>query len=106
MGVLVTSEIRKLDPALIDFLCPGQGSCYIPYRFCFDKREGGFTAHGTGSSDIKITGGTAGLFGAFGQIKTPDSGISILTVNADGDITYEFDVTLELCYYRRESGFW
>lgn len=41
------------------------------------------------------------------KIITPDSGIVITSIDPfTGDITYEFDMTLELCYYRRESGFW
>lgn len=67
-AVEVTKEVYSLDPPLIELLCPQLG-CLIPLKFCLDKREGGFTAHGTGSSDIKITGGTAGLFGAFGQVR-------------------------------------
>jgi len=103
-AVEVTDKVFNLDPDLMKRICP-QRFCLIPLNYLF-KRKGGFTAHGTGSQDIKITGGTAGLFGAFGQMITPDSGINILAIAANGDITYEFDVALELCYYRRESGFW
>lgn len=70
-AVLVTDEVRALDPELITSLCSQSlfDVCFIPYYFCTDFRTGGFTAHGTGSQDIKITGGTAGLFGAFGQVR-------------------------------------
>lgn len=102
-AVRVTDEVFNLDPDLMKRICPLR-SCFIPLYYLF-KRKGGFTAHGTGSQDIKITGGTAGLFGAFGQMITPDSGFEISTIATNGDITYEFDVALELCYYRREF-FW
>lgn len=105
-AVFVTEEVYALDEELFKLVCPKLG-CLIPYYFCTDKRKGGFTAHGTGSQDIKITGGTAGLFGAFGQMITPTSGIDIISTDLmTGDITYEFDIDLEICYYRRESGFW
>lgn len=105
-AVRVTKEVFNLDPDLMGIVCPQLG-CWVPYWFCRDKRKGGFTAHGTGSQDIKITGGTAGLFGAFGQILTADSGIVFTDIDyMTGDLTYTFDMGLEICYYRRESGFW
>ena len=65
-AVLVTDELYEANPKLMKMICP-QKYCHIPY--CFDTRSGGFTAHGTGNQDLKITGGTGGLFGAFGQVR-------------------------------------
>ena len=64
-AVRVTKEIYESNPKLMEMICP-QLYCWIP--FCF-ARSGGFTAHGTGNQDLKITGGTGGLFGAFGQVR-------------------------------------
>jgi len=102
-AVLVDQSLIDEDRDLFE---PLKGK-YVPYNKCFGKRKGGFTAHGTGSQNIKITGGTGGLFGAFGQIITPPSGINIgLTNYTTGDIEYNFDMGLEICFYRREFGFW
>lgn len=108
-AVKITEEIRKdNDPDILDVVCPRseRGPCYVPFPPpCIDQRKGGFTAHGTGSQNIKITGGTGDLFGAFGQILTPDSGIDITSVDPfTGDITYNFDAGIEICYYRREDN--
>ena len=65
-AVLVTDELYEANPELMEMICPKK-YCWIPY--CIDTRSGGFTAHGTGNQDLKITGGTGGLFGAFGQVR-------------------------------------
>jgi len=65
-AVLVTDELYEANPKLMEMICPKK-YCWIPY--CIDTRSGGFTAHGTGNQDLKITGGTGGLFGAFGQVR-------------------------------------
>jgi len=102
-AVLVNQSLIDEDRDLFE---PLKGK-YVPYNKCFGKRKGGFTAHGTGSQNIRITGGTGGLFGAFGQIITPVSGINIAYTNyTTGDIEYNFDMGLEICFYRREFGFW
>jgi len=97
-AVFVTDELYKANSKLMEYICP-QKYCWIPY--CIDTRSGGFTAHGTGNQDLKITGGTGGLFGAFGQI-TGTSPINISNTDPNGDITYDFDMDIEICYYRRE----
>lgn len=61
----VTKELIIANPEL-ENICPQLG-CYI--RLCRDQRNGGFTAHGTGPDKFEITGGTEGLFGAFGQFE-------------------------------------
>jgi len=96
-AVRVTKEVYESNPKLMEMICP-QLYCLIP--LCF-ARSGGFTAHGTGNQDLKITGGTGGLFGAFGQI-TGTSPINISNTDPNGDITYDFDMDIEICYYRRE----
>lgn len=58
------AEFSKLNQAVVDQLCPAYG-CFVPLYIC---RQGGFTAHGSGPDHIEITGGTYGLFGAFGQV--------------------------------------
>lgn len=99
-------QVYKGNEALFDSICPSL-NCRIAFNFlCFDTRVGGFTAHGSGDQNIKITGGTGDLFGAFGQIKTPASGITTTPVGFTGDVTFAFDAEIELCYYRTESGFW
>jgi len=65
-AVRVTKEVYESNPELMEMICP-QLFCYIPY--CWRTRTGGFTAHGTGNQDLKITGGTGDLFGAFGQVR-------------------------------------
>lgn len=96
-AVRVTKEVYEANPKLMEMICP-QLYCLIP--FCF-ARSGGFTAHGTGNQDLKITGGTDGLFGAFGQI-TGTSPINFPypqpTGLDPGDIAYDFAVDIEICY--------
>lgn len=99
-------QLYEGNEALFKAICPSL-SCYIPYRFfCFDTQSGGFTAHGSGDQNIKITGGTGGFFGAFGQIKTPATGIAITPLLPSPDVSFAFDADIELCYYRTNTGFW
>jgi hypothetical protein len=46
-------------------LCP-QKFCWIPYYS--ECRKGGYTAHGSGPENLKITGGSDGFYGGFGQV--------------------------------------
>ena len=68
---------------------------------------GGFTAHGTGPDALEITGGSDGLFGAFGQLQTsPDIGSQFSAPDPDtGDVTVSIPFDIELCFYPRESLF-
>jgi hypothetical protein len=55
-------------------------TCFYEFELQFCKvdsagdrygcREGGFTAHGSGPENLKITGGRDGFFGAFGQVRS------------------------------------
>jgi hypothetical protein len=54
-------------------------TCFYEFELQFCKvdsagdrygcREGGFTGHGSGPENLKITGGRDGFFGAFGQVR-------------------------------------
>lgn len=81
-------------------LCPNK-FCWIPlYRDC---RCGGFTAHGSGPDHLEITGGTYDLFGAFGQIVTPNDFQTGAINYSTGDLTgSSIDMNIEICYYRKE----
>mmetsp|Transcript_12949 Transcript_12949/g.19794 ORF Transcript_12949/g.19794 Transcript_12949/m.19794 type:complete len:345 (+) Transcript_12949:394-1428(+) len=79
----VTEELI-IDNPEIKNICPQLG-CRI--RTCRDQRNGGFTAHGTGPDKFEITGGTDGLFGAFGQFEGEfafPTNSGFLTLIADG----------------------
>jgi hypothetical protein len=93
---------------------PSAPTCFYEFELQFCKvdsaggkygcREGGFTAHGSGPENLKITGGRDGFFGAFGQIVTPTS-FDIGTVSPNGDlIGSSIDMRVKVCYYEDNNG--
>mmetsp|Transcript_14315 Transcript_14315/g.20843 ORF Transcript_14315/g.20843 Transcript_14315/m.20843 type:complete len:291 (+) Transcript_14315:246-1118(+) len=99
----IDDKFAKNNEALVAQVCPNLG-CWCPAYF--DCKKGGFTAHGSGPDPIEITGGTRGLFGAFGQIITPTD-FDIGTMSPlTGDLSdSSIAMQIEICYYNTDEIF-
>ena len=64
-AIEVDKEFQQYNPKYTQLLCPQLG-CYIPYYV--ECRSGGYTAHGSGPENLKITGGSLDFYGGFGQV--------------------------------------
>jgi hypothetical protein len=101
-AIQIDDVFAQYNQKYTQILCP-QKFCWIP--FYAECRKGGYTAHGSGPENLKITGGSYDFYGGFGQIVTPTpfsiGGVDPFTLDIQDT---SIDMELELCYYRRYNG--
>jgi hypothetical protein len=64
-AIQIDDVFAQYNQKYTQILCP-QKFCWIP--FYAECRKGGYTAHGSGPENLKITGGSYDFYGGFGQV--------------------------------------